>query len=180
MPLALISLVIYPVVISAIKLEDGGPVFITQERVGRGGKLIKIHKFRSMTGNDSGNYGENGSNLHVTKIGRLIRLTRVDELPQLWSVILGRLSLIGPRPELPSLVRHYEEVISYYNIRHLIKPGLSGWAQIYGEHAHHGTNVDQTKNKLSYDLFYIKNRQWWLDLSIALKTIRTIVSTKGI
>ncbi|MBP9855949.1 MAG: sugar transferase [Candidatus Pacebacteria bacterium] len=179
-PLALISLVIYPVVILAIKLEDGGPVFITQERVGRGGKLIKIHKFRSMTGNDSGNYGENGSNLHVTKIGRLIRLTRVDELPQLWSVILGRLSLIGPRPELPSLVRHYEEVISYYNIRHLIKPGLSGWAQIYGEHAHHGTNVDQTKNKLSYDLFYIKNRQWWLDLSIALKTIRTIVSTKGI
>ncbi len=179
-PLALISLLLYPIVILLIKLEDGGKVFITQERVGGGGKLIKIRKFRSMTGNDSGEYGEGGTTLRVTKVGRILRLTRVDELPQLWSVILGRLSLIGPRPELPSLVKHYEENISYYNIRHLIKPGLSGWAQLYGEHAHHGTSVDQTKNKLSYDLFYIKNREALLDLSIALKTIRTIISTKGI
>ena len=94
-----------------------------------------------------------------------LRKTRLDELPQFWNVILGDLSLIGPRPELPSgAVLTYEHEISYYAIRHLIKPGLSGWAQIYGEHPHHGIGVGETKNKLSYDLYYIKNRSVMLDL----------------
>lgn len=178
--LGILSLVLYPFIILAIKLDHQGPAFITQERVGQANKLIKIAKFRSMTGNDSGNYENGGTILKVTKVGRFLRLTRLDELPQLWNVIRGDLSLIGPRPELPSLVTNYTRDISYYNIRHLIKPGLSGWAQIYGEHAHHGNDANKTVNKLSHDLFYIKNRGIILDLIIGLKTLRILLGSKGI
>lgn len=180
--LATLSLVVYPFVILAIKIEDGGPAFITFDRVGRNNLPIKILKFRSMTGNDQGVYGEDGKTLlKVTKVGKFLRTSRIDELPQLWNVLFGNISLIGPRPELPSLVKKYEEDIPYYNIRHLIKPGLSGWAQIYQEnHPHHGEAVTETKEKLSYDLYYIKNRSFLLDLKIALKTIKTLLSRVGI
>ena len=120
-----------------------------------------------------------GGDNYVTRVGKFLRITRIDELPQLWSVLKGDVSLIGPRPELPTGVELYEKEIPYYNIRHIIKPGLSGWAQIYGEHAHHNIGVGETKNKLSYDLFYIKNRSFVLDIIIALKTIKTILSRQG-
>ena len=134
-----------------------------------------------MTENDNGNYNPDGkTELRVTKFGNFLRKTRLDEFPQLFSVIKGDISLIGPRPELPSLVKHYTEEIPYYNVRHLIKPGLSGWAQIYHEaHPHHGVDTLETKNKLSYDLYYIKNRSFLLDLKIALHTLRTLVSIAG-
>jgi lipopolysaccharide/colanic/teichoic acid biosynthesis glycosyltransferase len=170
---------VLPFVAVAIKREGGGPVFIIQERVGQYNRPIRIIKFRSMTGNDTGESALNSS-LRVTKVGSFLRRTRIDELPQLWNVLRGDYSLIGPRPELPALVAEYAEKIPYYNARHLLKPGLSGWAQIYHrEHPHHGIDIAETQNKLSYDLYYVKNRSLLLDLQIGLKTIRTILSRSG-
>lgn len=179
--LFLLSLPFYPVVWFLLKIQDGGPVFIFQERIGQNNVPMRLVKFRSMTGNDSGQYGEEGkTKLSVTRVGRFLRSSRIDELPQLWNVFRGDLSLIGPRPELPSLVKLYEGQIPYYNIRHLIKPGLSGWAQLYHEtHPHHGVAVSETKEKLSYDLYYIKNHSLILDLSIAVKTVKTLLLRKG-
>ncbi|MDB5194617.1 MAG: sugar transferase [Parcubacteria group bacterium] len=165
----------------AITFEDRGPAFITQDRVGKNNQPIKILKFRTMTGSDNGEYGEKGTTeLRVTKVGSFLRKSRIDEFPQFWNVLTGDLSLVGPRPELPKLMKLYEESIPYYNIRHIIKPGLSGWAQIYQEnHPHHGAAVDQTKEKLAYDLYYIKNRSLLLDLKIALRTVKTLFSRVG-
>ena len=175
-PLGLITVAIFPLVALAIKMEDGGPVVISMPRVGEGGRHFNFYKFRSMSGNDKGEYGPTGSSkLHVTRVGKFLRASRIDELPQLWNVLKGDLSLIGPRPELPSLVAIYEKEIPYYGVRHLIKPGLSGWAQLYYHHdPHHATDVEATKRKLSYDLYYLKHRSLPLDLTIALKTVRRL------
>jgi lipopolysaccharide/colanic/teichoic acid biosynthesis glycosyltransferase len=163
-----------------IKIEDGGKVFIRQERVGQGGRLINILKFRTMSIDDGGE-GDLVREKHITRIGNLLRKTRIDELPQLINVLKGDLSLIGPRPELPNLVRLYEKDISFYNVRHLIKPGLSGWAQLYQKDPpKFGTDYNQTKVKLSYDLFYIKNRSFILDIKIALKTVKVLLSKSGV
>jgi lipopolysaccharide/colanic/teichoic acid biosynthesis glycosyltransferase len=178
--LGILSLIFYPFVIAAIKIEDGGAVFITQERVGKDNTLVNIIKFRSMKRNDSGEEVLSSSN-EVTRVGWFMRKLRIDELPQLWNVFKGDLSLIGPRPELPALAHLYAEEVPYYNARHLIKPGLSGWAQIYHDnHPHHASDVSETKVKLSYDLYYIKNRSLLLDIKIALKTIKTLFSRSGI
>jgi lipopolysaccharide/colanic/teichoic acid biosynthesis glycosyltransferase len=176
-----ISLVFYPFVMLAIKLEDGGDIFITQERVGRFQKPILIYKFRSMTGNDQGNYGENGkSELTVTRVGKWLRVLRLDELPQLWNVFRGDLSIVGPRPELPALAKSYSASITYYNARYLVSPGLTGWAQLkHDRHPHHGANIEETKAKLSYDLFYLKNRSLLLDIFIMLQTLRIVLTAKG-
>ncbi len=180
LPLLLISLVFYPFIMLAIKLEDHGAIFIIQERVGANNKVIKIYKFRSMTENDNGNYESLKTTNQVTRVGNFLRKSRIDELPQLYNVLKGDISLVGPRPELPALVRQYEKEIPYYNVRHLIKPGLSGWAQIYHDaHPHHQLATEETAHKLSYDLFYIKNRSFLLDLKIALRTLKTIVSIAG-
>jgi lipopolysaccharide/colanic/teichoic acid biosynthesis glycosyltransferase len=127
--------------------------------------------------NDKGEWG--GEN-KVTKIGNFLRKTRIDELPQLWNVLKGGYSLIGPRPEFPKAVYKYANKIPYYNARHLITPGLSGWAQLnHHKHPHHGVDVEETRNKLSYDLYYLKNRSFWLDFEIGLKTIKTLLSAVG-
>lgn len=178
--LLVVSFIAYPFVFFAIKFDDGGPIFITQERVGENNKLIKIIKFRSMSRNDEGRYGEETKPNQVTRAGSFLRRTRLDELPQLWNVLKGDLSLIGPRPELPNLAKDYKNEIPYYNVRHLIKPGLSGWAQIYHHaHPHHSVNTTETKNKLSYDLYYLKNRSFFLDVKIALRTLKILVSLAG-
>jgi exopolysaccharide biosynthesis polyprenyl glycosylphosphotransferase len=181
LPLFTISLIFYPFVWLALKLDDGGALFIRQHRMGKNNKPIDILKFRSMTANDEGKYGAEGiTELKITKVGAFLRKSRVDELPQLISVLKGNLSLIGPRPELPDLVKRYTEEIPYYNVRHLIKPGLSGWAQIYhDQHPHHGVDTLETKKKLSYDLYYIKNRSFLLDIKIALRTLKILVSLAG-
>lgn len=177
-PLLILSIPFYILVYVLIKLDDGGPIFVTQERVGLKGKSIYIAKFRSMSKNETNLLS--GSQNKITKIGKFLRKTRIDELPQLWSVIKGDQSLIGPRPELRSGVSFYEEKIPFYNVRHLIKPGLSGWAQIYHEnHPHHGVDVVETTNKLSYDIYYIKNRSFVLDVIIALKTLKTLLGREG-
>jgi len=176
--LGIISLFLYPFVYIAIKLEDKGPIFYSQERIGQGGKRIKILKFRSMKTNDSGMWIDEGDK--TTKVGRFLRKTSIDEFPQLWGVLKGDQSLVGPRPELPELVEVYSKEIPYYNIRHLEKPGLSGWAQIYHKEApHHKTDIDKTKIKLSYDLFYIKHHSFILDLKIALKTLKILFFRKS-
>jgi len=169
--LGVLSLAIYPFVYVAIKLDDGGPMFFKQDRLGRNNKIVRILKFRSMS---------LGEDPEVTKVGRFLRKSRLDEIPQLWNVLKGDLSLIGPRPEVPDLVRVYEKEIPYYDVRHLLKPGLSGWAQIYhDEHPHHSADVSETKNKLAYDLYYLKNRSIFLDLKIALRTLQILLSRKG-
>lgn len=173
--LGILSLVLYPFVLIAMLVDDGHPFFIVQERIGKGGTIIKTLKFRSMRVASGGGPGE------ITRVGGFLRKTRIDELPQLWNVLKGDLSLIGPRPELPDLVRLYEKEIPYYTVRHLIKPGLSGWAQLYHEnHPHYRANVSETKTKLSYDLYYIKNRSFFLDVKIALKTIKVLLSRSGV
>ncbi|MCX6703294.1 MAG: exopolysaccharide biosynthesis polyprenyl glycosylphosphotransferase [Candidatus Zambryskibacteria bacterium] len=178
--LGVVSLIVYPFVMLLIKLDDGGKYFISQERVGHNNKLVRIIKFRTMSVDDSGE-GSGDRHMKVTRVGRFLRASRIDELPQLWNVFFGDISLIGPRPELPNLVKLYEKEISFYTVRHLIKPGLSGWAQLYQKDPpKFGTDVDLTKTKLSYDLFYIKNRSFWLDIKIALKTVKTLLSRSGV
>lgn len=173
-----VSLIVYPFAYIAIKLDDGGPVFFRAERVGRNNRAIYLIKFRSMGTTSAGGGIEAAP--RITRVGAFLRNTRLDELPQLWNVLRGDISLVGPRPETPALVKLYEKEIPYYSIRSLIKPGLSGWAQIYHqEHPHHGVAVSETKVKLSYDLYYIKNRSFLLDLKIALKTIKTFLSRVG-
>ncbi len=176
-----ISLVAYPFVFLAIKLDDGGEIFITQERVGRYQQPIRIVKFRSMSGNDQGNYGEGGkSALTVTRVGKLLRILRIDELPQVWNVLKGDLSLVGPRPELPALANQYSARIPYYNARHLVAPGLMGWAQLkHDRHPHHGADIAETKEKLSHDLYYLEHRSLFLDLFILIQTIRIILTARG-
>ena len=171
------SALIFPFVFLLIKLEDGGPIFYTPLRIGEGNHPMRIFKFRTMSVMDEGKQlGQNENK--ITRVGRFLRMSRIDELPQLWNVLRGDLSLIGPRPEFPKLVELYHEQIPYYNMRHLIKPGLSGWAQV-----HHDTppqSIEETKEKLSYDLYYLKNRSIALDIKIALKTIRTLLSRTGV
>ena len=183
-----VSLVLYPFIFLAIKLDDGGKVFFVQDRIGKNNKPVKIFKFRSMSERSGDAVAsamaqkdvEGPETKKITRVGHFLRKTRLDELPQLWNVVRGDLSLIGPRPEIPNLADGYEDQISYYNIRHLIKPGLSGWAQIYHDnHPHHLSDVVETKVKLSYDLFYIKNRSFVLDLKIALKTLKKLASRAG-
>jgi exopolysaccharide biosynthesis polyprenyl glycosylphosphotransferase len=167
-----VSLAFYPIVYLLIKFDDKGSIFFEQERIGKNNKIIKVKKFRSMS--------SDGSNM-VTKVGKWLRKFRIDELPQLWNVFNGDMSMIGPRPEIPSLVKHYEDEIPYYNVRHLIKPGLSGWAQLYHTDPPKVTaDSDKTRRKLSYDLYYIKNRSFMLDLKIALKTVKALLSRSGV
>ena len=175
-----LSLPLYPLVYLAIKLDDRGHLFVFQERVGLGNTIIRTIKFRTMALDDAGRKELQRDN-KMTRVGAFLRKTRIDELPQLWNVLRGDMSLIGPRPELPALVAVYQREVPHYRIRHLIKPGLSGWAQLY-----HKTppkvdaNSRETEVKLSYDLFYIKNRSLWLDIKIALKTIKVLLSRSGV
>ncbi len=178
--LGIVPIICFPFIYILVKLEDGGPVFISQDRVGKDGKIIRIYKFRSMTANDNGKYGKDGTPHRVTKVGDFLRKSRLDEFAQLYNVLIGDLSLVGPRPEFPALVAQYEEKIPYFGLRHIVQPGLSGWAQLYGEHAHHQLGLDETRNKLSYDLYYIKHRSLMLELTIALRTIRILLSKSGI
>ena len=179
-PLLFIPMILYPFLFVAMKLEDRGSIFTYQDRIGRNNHVIRILKFRTMLFNDNGDWQNKGMVNRVTRVGNFLRKTRLDEFPQLWNVLKGDISLIGPRPEFPEAVKHYTDEISYYNVRHLIKPGLSGWAQIYQDkHPHHGLDSLETANKLSYDLYYIKNRSFLLDIKIALRTLKTLASIAG-
>ncbi len=177
--LLLPALLAYPFIILAIKLEDGGPVFYRTERVGQFNQPLRIIKFRTMTGQDKGAAALQ-STLKVTRVGRFLRRARLDELPQLWNVLIGDLSFIGPRPEMPALAAAYAEEIPYYNMRHFLKPGLSGWAQIsHLDAPRQGVDMERTATKLSYDLHYLRCRSFFMDLEIALKTLRILIMRSG-
>lgn len=155
------------------------PVFVPHDRIGKGGKRFRMIKLGSMLFNDHGDPELQKKN-RVTRFGRMLRKTRIDELPQLWNVLMGDLSFIGPRPELPRIAEVYEREIPWYAMRHLITPGLSGWAQIFDYDAPRGgADVARTRRKLSFDLYYLKHRSFGLDLAIALKTVRALVSFSG-
>ncbi|MBI4066028.1 sugar transferase [Candidatus Kaiserbacteria bacterium] len=168
------------IVISAflLFLENGAP-FLYHERIGKGGRTFRIMKLRSMLFDDHGDSALHKKN-RVTLLGSILRKSRIDELPQLWNILVGDLSFIGPRPELPKIAQTYEREIPQYKMRHLISPGLSGWAQIHDYDAPRGgADVERTRRKLSYDLYYLKHRSFGLDIAIAIKTLRALASFSG-
>ncbi len=174
--LGIISLIVYPFVYVAIKLDDGGPVFIIQERIGKDNQIIRIPKFRSMKTSDKGVWVKEKDS-RITRVGRILRATRIDELPQLFSVLKGDMSLVGPRPDIRDLGEKLLTEIPYYNVRTIIKPGLSGWAQIRQDLP--PQSLEETKTRLAFDFYYIKNRSFLLDLKIALQTLATLASRGG-
>jgi exopolysaccharide biosynthesis polyprenyl glycosylphosphotransferase len=159
-----------------IWLGDRGPVFFLQSRVGKNRVPFNIVKFRTMRPDAGGNAYTGSNDPRVTKIGRFLRATRLDEVPQLWNVLVGEMSLIGPRAEWVRLVEDYEKQIPCYHFRHLVKPGITGWAQV---NYPYGANLDDTLHKLEYDLYYIRYFSFVLDASIVLKTIHIMLFGKG-
>jgi exopolysaccharide biosynthesis polyprenyl glycosylphosphotransferase len=161
----------------AIKLDDGGPVFFAQERIGRHKVPFRLMKLRTMhVTSIQGDPFTRQGDARITRVGRLLRTARLDELPQLWNVLRGQMSLIGPRAEWDRLVREYEREIPCYHFRHLVKPGITGWAQV---NYRYGASVHDTLRKLEYDLYYIRNFSFMLDASIVLKTIHVMLLQKG-
>jgi len=161
-----------------IRLQDGGPVLYSQFRSGLGGKPYRVWKLRTMRV-DAERHGAQWvgkGDSRITPFGRLLRLTRLDELPQLWAVLKGEMSLIGPRPERPEFEQDLEHQIPHYRLRHLMRPGLSGWAQV---NYPYGASVEDAANKLSYDLYYLRNFSFWIDLLILFKTIRLVFNAQG-
>ena len=170
-PLALIVSII-------IKLESKGPVIFKQMRIGENMRPFKVYKFRSMRLHDPEKYSKYtlDNDSRVTKFGKFIRKTRIDELPQLWNILKGTMSFVGPRPEWDILAKDYARQIHYYNLRHLIKPGITGWAQVmfpYGE------SLDDAKKKLEYDLYYLKHQDFILDALVVAKTAKAVFFGKG-
>jgi len=174
--LGILSLPFYVAVAPFLIFSGEKTLFSKQERLGQGGKVFTVYKFRTML---FANKTQKEGN-RVTRVGKILRKTRIDELPQILNVFKGDMSFIGPRPEFPGLVAIYEEKISYFNMRHLIKPGISGWAQLlHSDPPKHEAEVDKARGKLSYDLYYIKNRSFMLDIKIALWTLRVLASRSG-
>ncbi|MEM6614306.1 MAG: sugar transferase [Cyanobacteria bacterium P01_C01_bin.72] len=173
-----VSLPITIPVAIAIKLTSSGPIFYSQVRTGLNGKKFRVYKFRSMYQNaeSKGIQWAKEKDPRITKIGSFIRLTRIDELPQLWNVFKGEMSLVGPRPERPEFDLQLREQIPYYDVRYLVKPGITGWAQVCYPY---GASVEDAYQKVAYDLYYIKNYSLLMDLAIAFKTLRVVVLGKG-
>lgn len=171
----LITIVLLPLVSLIIKIDSRGPIFYVQKRIGRAGKSFNIYKFRTMEDKAEEN-GPQWSLLkdpRITKAGKVLRNLYIDEFPQFYNILKGDISFVGPRPESEKLSHLFEKEIPYYNLRHLIRPGVTGWAQI---HYPASKSVKEAKEKFKYDLFYIKNRSFFLDSGIILKTIRKILS----
>ena len=177
----LIGIFAAPVIVLAaiiVKLESKGPVFFIQERIGEGNKKFNIVKFRSMTTDaekDGPQWASKNDN-RVTKFGKIMRATRIDELPQLWNVLRGEMSFVGPRPEREYFIQQLEKEIPYYNLRHTVKPGLTGWAQVMYPY---GASVEDAYRKLQYDLYYIKHHSIPFDVKVLLKTVTIVIFGKG-
>ena len=158
-----------------IFVQDGGPVFYVQQRVGLHGRPFKLLKFRSMrmdAEKDGVARWSSPDDDRVTAVGKFIRRTRIDEIPQLFNVLWGKMSFVGPRPERPEFVSVLQEIIPNYGFRHYVKPGITGWAQIHYPYA---ATIEDAKEKLSYDLYYIKNYGWYVDMLVILQTIRVVI-----
>lgn len=175
-------LLLFPLLVIAaimIKIDSPGPVIYSQNRMGHRGKIFRMYKFRSMVENAEADgiprWADKGD-ARVTRVGKFLRITRFDELPQLFNVIQGDLDLVGPRPERPEFVEQLNKLIPYYSLRHTLRPGLTGWAQITFPY---GGTIEESKEKLQYDLFYVKNMSIVLDLFIIFSTIKIVLLGRG-
>jgi sugar transferase (PEP-CTERM system associated) len=175
----LLTLPLMLIVALLIRCDSRGPVFYRQERVGLGGRVFTLYKFRSMR-EDAEAAGQPrwaaAADPRITRVGRLIRYTRIDELPQLLNVLRGNMSMIGPRPERPYFVDMLAAAIPLYSVRHWVKPGITGWAQV---NAPYGASVEAAREKLAYDLYYIKRRGFLLDMLILIRTLRVVFLQEG-
>ncbi len=179
--LGIFTLLITPFVALAIKLDDGGKVFTKQERVGQNNHRFYVFKFRTLERIEEGVWHKESKN-NPTRVGRVLRVTSIDELPQILNILKGELSFIGPRSDLASLEERLRESLPYYSMRYIVRPGISGWAQVNQQYAPGHINpqtIDENKVRLAYDLYYVKNRSLMLDLVIALRTIQTLLSRTG-
>jgi sugar transferase (PEP-CTERM system associated) len=175
----LLSAPLIPFIVLLIKLDSSGPVLYRQQRVGRKGKVFLCYKFRTMRPNaeaDTGPTWADDDDPRITRVGKFLRTTRLDEIPQLWCVLKGDMAFVGPRPERPEFVEWLNREIPYYGLRHLVRPGITGWAQIRYKY---GNTVEDAQEKLQYDLFYIKNASIGLDLWIMFQTIKILLLRRG-
>jgi exopolysaccharide biosynthesis polyprenyl glycosylphosphotransferase len=175
----LLSLPLIPLVALAIKLSSRGPILYRQQRVGREGVVFNCYKFRTMRADaeaDTGATWAADNDPRITKIGAFLRSSRLDEIPQLWNVMKGDMSLVGPRPERPEFVELLNREIVHYNVRHIVRPGITGWAQVRYKY---GSSVEDSREKLCYDLFYVKNISPGFDLLILFYTIKIILLGRG-
>jgi sugar transferase (PEP-CTERM system associated) len=162
-----------------IKIDSKGPIFFSQERVGQNRKIYQIHKFRSMfedAEKQCGPVWADENDDRITKVGKIIRKLRLDEFPQIWNVLLGNMSFVGPRPEREFFVDQLEKIVPYYRERHSVKPGITGWAQVCYDY---GASEEDATEKLNYDLFYIKNMSFLMDIMIVMRTIKIVLFLKG-
>jgi sugar transferase (PEP-CTERM system associated) len=177
-----VLLITWPLMLAtaiAVRFDSPGPILFAQERVGRDGRSFTLFKFRSMRADAeklSGPVWATQDDPRITRSGKFIRRTRLDELPQLFNVIAGHMSMIGPRPERPHFVDDLAKKIPYYRQRHIVKPGLTGWAQI---NYRYGSSLEDAVQKLQYDLFYIKNMSLLFDVSILFNTVKIVILRKG-
>jgi sugar transferase (PEP-CTERM system associated) len=177
--LLLLMLPIIPFVILAIKLDSPGAVLYRQKRVGRGGVIFYCYKFRTMRRDaeaDTGPTWADNDDPRITRIGKVLRISRLDEIPQVWCVLKGDMAFVGPRPERPEFVEWLTKEIPYYPVRHAVRPGITGWAQVRYKY---GNTLEDAKEKLQYDLFYIKNGSIGLDLLIMFQTIKIVILGRG-
>ncbi|CDF80018.1 sugar transferase [Formosa agariphila KMM 3901] len=175
---SLLGVLVIPFVLIGNLFGNRGPLFYSQKRVGEHGKLFSIIKFRTMVvdAEKNGAVWASKNDARITAFGRFLRQSRIDEIPQCINVLKGEMSLIGPRPERPEFVKELAEVIPFYEARHMVKPGITGWAQVK---ARYGASVSDSLIKLQYDLFYIKRRSFFLDLNVVVKTISTVIFFRG-
>jgi sugar transferase (PEP-CTERM system associated) len=174
----LLALPFFPIIVLLVRLSSPGPIFFKQTRVGLAGKNFSVFKFRTMRTDAevAGAKWATKDDPRVTRIGMFMRKTRLDEVPQLWNVLRGDMGFVGPRPERPEFVPWLSEQIPYFNLRHMIRPGLTGWAQVrYG----YGSTLEQAREKLEFDLYYIKHMSLGLDLLIMFETVKTILRRQG-
>ena len=174
-----IMVILFVPIALAIKLESRGPVLYRQERVSLNGRPFSIAKFRSMRADaekDGKPQWAAANDNRVTRVGQFIRRVRIDELPQLFNVLCGDMSLVGPRPERPFFVEQLTQDIPFYALRHSVKPGVTGWAQV---RYHYGSTVEDSLEKLQYDLYYVKNHTLFLDLMVLLETVGVVLTGKG-
>ena len=175
----LCALPLFPLIALLVKLDSPGPVYFRQTRVGAGEKEFQVLKFRTMREDaerGTGAVWAQQNDPRVTRLGNLLRKTRLDEIPQLLNVLKGDMSFVGPRPERPEFVKKLQEIIPYYSKRHFVKPGVTGWAQVK---YHYGASVEDSLEKLRYDLYYIKNYTLLLDFQILLETIKVVLFSRG-
>lgn len=181
--IGVIFLALFPFIALAIKTTTKGPLFLSQKRIGKDGKEFMLYKFRSMIALSSDGSAEidgaifaSKNDVRITKVGKFLRKVRLDELPQVLNIIKGDISIIGPRPERPEIVSQLEARMPYYSLRHIVKPGLTGWAAI---HQHYTDTLETSLQKLQYDLYYIKNRSLLLDASIILRSVNVVMRMMG-